>query len=169
MPFLDRNSHLRTKLYNCDIKRQSNSESYDWHNFFGTKIRGGQNFLLIMGGFYNEKEYSGADWLVPLSTNLVKVRDKIGLEWAKWLVISIYIKKKILHTKSQEVSSISNNPNSSQKEILKYIGSVIKDRICAKVHRSQKKTISTLYFCRSTDTLGIKGMVKNDYNKNKYW
>ena len=66
MPYLDTNSHLTTKPYNFDIKCQSNSESYDQHGFFGTKIRGGQRFLLTAGGFYNEREYSGADWLVPL-------------------------------------------------------------------------------------------------------
>ena len=70
MPFLDTNSHLTTKPYNLAIKCQSNSESYDQHVFFGTKIRGGQNFLLTVGGFYNEREYSGADWLVPLITTL---------------------------------------------------------------------------------------------------
>jgi len=66
MPFLDTNSHLTTKPYNFDIKCHSNSESYDRHGFFGTKFRGGQNFLLTVGIFYNEREYSGADWLVPL-------------------------------------------------------------------------------------------------------
>ena len=65
MPFLDTNSHLTTKPYNFDIKCHSNSESYDRHGFFGTKFRGGQNFLLTVGIFYNEREYSGADWLVP--------------------------------------------------------------------------------------------------------
>ena len=34
--------------------------------FFGTKFRGGQNFVLTVGGFFNKREYSGADWLVPL-------------------------------------------------------------------------------------------------------
>ena len=66
MPFLDTNSHLRTKPYNFDIKCLSNSESYDRHSVFGTKFRGGQNFLLLVGVFYNEIEYSGADWPVPL-------------------------------------------------------------------------------------------------------
>ena len=66
MPFLDTNSHLTTKPYNFDIKCHSNSESYDRHGFFGTKFRGGQNFLLTVGIFFNEREYSGADWLVPL-------------------------------------------------------------------------------------------------------
>ena len=66
MPFLDTNSHLTTKPYNFDIKCHSNSESYDRHGFFGTKFRGGQNFLLTVGIFYNKREYSGADWLVPL-------------------------------------------------------------------------------------------------------
>ena len=66
MPFLDTNSHLTTTPYNFDIKCHSNSESYDRHGFFATKFRGGQNFLLTVGGFYNEREYSGADWLVPL-------------------------------------------------------------------------------------------------------
>ena len=70
MPFLDTNSHLTTKPYNFDIKCQSNSESYDRHGFFGTKFRGGQNFLLMVGGFFNKREYSGADWLVPLLTIL---------------------------------------------------------------------------------------------------
>ena len=66
MPFLDTNSHLTTKTYNCDIKCQSNSESYDRHGFLGTKFREGQTFVLTVGGFFNKREYSAADWLVPL-------------------------------------------------------------------------------------------------------
>ena len=66
MPFLDTNSHLTTKPYNFDIKCQGNSKSYDRHGFFGTKKRGGQNFLLTVGSFSNKREYSEADWLVPL-------------------------------------------------------------------------------------------------------
>ena len=66
MLFLDTNSHLTTKPYNFDIKCQKNSESYDRHGFLGTKFRGGQNFVLTVGGFFNEREYSAADWLVPL-------------------------------------------------------------------------------------------------------
>ena len=63
MPFVDTNSHLMTKSYNFDIKWHSNSESYDRHGYFGTKFRGGQNFCFTVGGFPNEGEYSGADWL----------------------------------------------------------------------------------------------------------
>ena len=66
MPFLDINSHLMTKPYNFDIKCQSNFESYDRHDFLGTKFRGGQNFVLMVRGFFNEREYSAADWLIPL-------------------------------------------------------------------------------------------------------
>ena len=66
MPFLDTNSHLTTKLYNFDIKCQSNSESYDRHGFFGNKLRGVKNFLLTVESFFNKREYSEADWLVPL-------------------------------------------------------------------------------------------------------
>ena len=64
MLLLDTNSHLTTKPYNFDIKCKSNSERYDRHNFFRTKFRGGQNFLITVGGFYNKRKYSGADWLV---------------------------------------------------------------------------------------------------------
>ena len=63
MPFLDTNSHLTTKPYNFTIKCQSSCESYDRQGFFGTKFR---IFLLKVEGFYNEREYSGADWLVLL-------------------------------------------------------------------------------------------------------
>ena len=66
MPFLDTNSHPTTKPYNFDIKCQGNSESYDRHGFFWTKFRGGQNCLITLGGVYNEREYSGADWPVFL-------------------------------------------------------------------------------------------------------
>ena len=66
MPFLDTNSQMRTKPYNCDIKCQRNSESYDRHGIFGTKLRGGQNFSFTVGSFFNKREYSEADWLVPL-------------------------------------------------------------------------------------------------------
>ena len=65
MPFVDTNSHLTTKPSNFDIKCHSNFESYDQHGFFGTKLRGGQKILLMVGGFFNKREYSGADWLVP--------------------------------------------------------------------------------------------------------
>ena len=34
--------------------------------FLGPSLRGGQNFLITVGGFYNEREYSGADWPVLL-------------------------------------------------------------------------------------------------------
>ena len=30
---------------------------------FGTKFKGGQNLLLMLEGFFNKREYSGADWL----------------------------------------------------------------------------------------------------------
>ena len=67
MPFLETNSHLTTKPYNFDIKCQSNSESYDRHRFFWDQVQEGYNILLSVGGFFfNEREYSGADILVPL-------------------------------------------------------------------------------------------------------
>ena len=79
MPFLDTNSHLTTKPYNFDIKCQSNSESYDQHVFFwGPSLGGGQNFLLTVGGFYNEREYSGADWLVPFVCSFLFVAFFVG-------------------------------------------------------------------------------------------
>ena len=88
MPFLDTNSHLTIKPYNLDIKCQSNSESYDQHGFFGTKLRGGQKFLLMVGGFFNEREYSGADWLVPFITKTTLIESyksfggiSLGLEY----------------------------------------------------------------------------------------
>ena len=34
-----------------------------WHQV--SKFRGGHNLLLTVGVFSNEREYSGADWLVP--------------------------------------------------------------------------------------------------------
>ena len=66
MPFMDTNSQMTTKPYNCDIKCQSNYESYDRYIFFGATLRGGQNLLLTVGSFFNKREYSEADWLVPL-------------------------------------------------------------------------------------------------------
>ena len=66
MPFLDTNSHLTTKPYNFDIKCHSNSESCDRHSFLGPSLGVGQKFLITVGGFYNKREYSGADWLVLL-------------------------------------------------------------------------------------------------------
>ena len=63
MPFVDTNSHLTTKPSNFDIKCHSNSKSYDRHGFFGTKFKGSQNFFIYGGRFFNEREYSRADWL----------------------------------------------------------------------------------------------------------
>ena len=73
MPFLNTNSQMTTKPYNCDIKCQGNSESCDRHGFQGGW---GQNFLLTVGSFYNKREYSEADWLVPLVSNLVILPNK---------------------------------------------------------------------------------------------
>ena len=69
MLFPDTNSQLTTKPYSFDIKCPGNSESYDQHGFVGTTFRGGQNFLVTVGVFFNEREYSGADWLVLLLCN----------------------------------------------------------------------------------------------------
>ena len=66
MLFVDTNSHLTTKLHNFDIKCHSNSENYDQHGFCWTKFSGGKNFLFTMGGYPNDRECSGADWLDPL-------------------------------------------------------------------------------------------------------
>ena len=57
MPFLDTNSHLTSKPYNCDIKCPGNSESYEQHGFWGPSL---------VGVFFNKREYSGADWMVLL-------------------------------------------------------------------------------------------------------
>ena len=62
--------HPKTKFLCCfwtptAIKCQNNSVSYERQGFFGTNFRGG-GILLTVGGFYNEREYSGADSLVPL-------------------------------------------------------------------------------------------------------
>ena len=70
MLFVDTNSHLTTKLHNFDIKCHSNSESYDQHGFFGTKFRGGQNFLFTLSGFFNKREYSEANCPDLLISNL---------------------------------------------------------------------------------------------------
>ena len=32
--------------------------------FLGPSLGGGQNFLITVGGFYNEREYSKGDWPV---------------------------------------------------------------------------------------------------------
>ena len=76
MPFVDTNSHLTTKPSNFDIKCHSNSESYDRHGFFGTKFRGGQNFLFTVGGFFNEREYSEADCPDLLLTHMEGNREE---------------------------------------------------------------------------------------------
>ena len=34
--------------------------------FWGPSLGGGQNFVLTLGGFFNVREYSAADWLVSL-------------------------------------------------------------------------------------------------------
>jgi hypothetical protein len=88
MPFLDTNSQLTTKPYNFDIKCLSNSESYDRHGFSGSKFRGGQNFLITVGGLYNEREYSEADWLVPLILNNVFFLSFLGLNGIPYFPIN---------------------------------------------------------------------------------
>ena len=58
MPFVDTNSLLKTKLYNFDSQCKYNSESYEQHGFFRTKIEGGQTFKFMLGGFSNKRDYS---------------------------------------------------------------------------------------------------------------
>ena len=78
--------NLTIKTYSLDIKCQNNSESYDRHNFFGTKFRGDQNFSFTMWGFFNEREYSGTDWLDLL----------IPSSYLKSLCWSLFIIKSLL-------------------------------------------------------------------------
>ena len=81
MPLLDTNSNLTTKPYNFDIKCKCNSESYDRHSFFVPKFRGGQNFFRTVGGFYNERENPGTDWLVLLIQNKSKMLREKDWKW----------------------------------------------------------------------------------------
>ena len=63
-------------LYHCWHKQPPDDQTIQfWHQvskqfwkiwqtrFFWRKFKGGQNFLFTVRGFYNEREYSGADWL----------------------------------------------------------------------------------------------------------
>ena len=70
MTFLDTNSHLKTKPYNFDIKFQSNSESYERHGFWGPSL-GGLQILYYQWEVFSSREYSAADWLVPLIWKLL--------------------------------------------------------------------------------------------------
>ena len=79
MSFQDTNSHLTTKPYNFDIKCPSNYESYDQHGFFGTKFREGQTFYYRGEFFFKERDYSGADWLVPLLCDKVSLLERLTL------------------------------------------------------------------------------------------
>ena len=45
------------------IMSVSNSESYDQHRFYGAMFRGGHTNLFAVGGFFNKREYAGADCL----------------------------------------------------------------------------------------------------------
>ena len=76
MPFPDH----KQQPYNFDVKFQGNSESYDQHGFFGTKFRGNQNFLITMGGFYNERENSGADWPVLILHSFLVISGTANLQ-----------------------------------------------------------------------------------------
>ena len=66
MPFVDTNSHLTIKPYKFDIKCQCNSESYDKLFFVGPSLGVISIFLFTLGGFYNEREYSGVERRDPL-------------------------------------------------------------------------------------------------------
>ena len=62
MPFLETNSHLTTKPYNFDIKCLGNSRSYDEH------------------GDGHKREYSEADWLVPLIRDIASLHINLSLK-----------------------------------------------------------------------------------------
>ena len=61
MPFVDTNSHLTTKLYNFDIKCESNSESNDQHIFFGPSL--GLVRTFIYGWRFFQQEWVFWGWL----------------------------------------------------------------------------------------------------------
>ena len=49
--------------------------------FFGTQLRGDQNLLFTVGGFFfNKREYSGDDWLDPLIQYVTEVDSWIMLK-----------------------------------------------------------------------------------------
>ena len=56
---------LRAWVVSCmqDLK------SYDQHSFFGTKLRGGQNFLFCYGGRFFQQERVLWGWLTGPSCN----------------------------------------------------------------------------------------------------
>ena len=81
MPFVDTNSHLTAKPYNFDIKFQRSSESYDQH-FFGDKFFVGVSIFFLRLKVFNEREYSEADWLVPLILNTLNI--KVYLVYKKY-------------------------------------------------------------------------------------
>ena len=63
MSFAYTNSHLTTKPYNLDIKCQSNSKSMTNTVLLGPSAGVVRIFLFTVGGFFNKREYFGAEWL----------------------------------------------------------------------------------------------------------
>ena len=64
---------------------------YIYKAFLGPRLGGGQNFLLTAGSFYNEREYSGADWLVPFICKYSFGNHKVGKHWISvWCTAGLF-------------------------------------------------------------------------------
>ena len=64
----DTNSHLTTKLWNLDFKRQRNFES------FATNIGGALNWLFVLRSFSNKRVSASSDWLKTFLASKVHIQ-----------------------------------------------------------------------------------------------
>ena len=75
MPFVDTNSDLTTKLYNFTSSVKAIRKAMTQTTFLEPSLEGVRIFLFTTGGFPNERECSGADWLDHLLHNLHNVQN----------------------------------------------------------------------------------------------
>ena len=64
---------------------------------------GGQNFVFTVGGFFNEREYSAADWLVPLMRETKHLSTDTTVGWTKNTQNPEFFEKWKKSSKTQEL------------------------------------------------------------------
>ena len=91
MPFLNTNSHMKTKPYNFDLMFPCNTERYDRHGCFGTKFRGEGGDLYLFWKWAILVSVQGHFWRFSLklvSTGSCLASKKSNLQ-PKKIVVSI--------------------------------------------------------------------------------
>ena len=79
MPCFDTNSHLKAKPSNFTSIVNAIWKAMTKNIFLAPSLGGGQGYLFTVGGFFNKREYFGADWIDLLIYRFVCYLDYLAM------------------------------------------------------------------------------------------